>query len=169
MWFLYEQALITFFFLNYSLICFQYIHFILFLFIFKCVYVWGFYETSDCWWLTVFRGKNHCQTVFDPLTSHADVLRLVTATEQVLAFFLSREHQSKSVRMHFPTLEARISFLPKSERSLSFPTRLVFWSTCWQISQHQAKTWNKINLDSREFLCVALIHLERTSNPLREV
>lgn len=165
MWFLYEQALITFFF-NYSLICFQYIHFTV---EFKCVYVWGFYETSDCWWLTVFRGKNHCQTVFDPLTSHADVLRLVTATKQVLAFFLSGEHQSKSVRMHFPTSEARISFLPKSERSLSFPTRLVFWSTCWQISQHQANTWNKIHLDSREFLCVALIHLERTSNPLREV
>lgn len=77
------------FFLNYSLICFQYIHFTV---EFKCVYVWGFYETSDCWWLTVFQGKNHCQTVFDPLTSHADVLRLVTATKQVLAFFFCQEN-----------------------------------------------------------------------------
>lgn len=58
-------------------------------------------------------------------------------------------------------------FCQKSERSLSFPTLFVFWSTCWQISQHQARHEIKF-IWIQENFCASLWYIWNAHQTRRE-
>lgn len=86
------------------------------------------------------------ETIFDPLSSPADVLRLVSATKQVLGIC----QENIKVNVSECTSSFRKRGLVICQRGSSFPTHLFLICMPANIGA-SSQTWNETRLDPGEF------------------